>query len=108
MCKTPQIHREEILQFVHPPELCSVVFQKDQWCHSSMIQALSKAIDGIDIWQDPLVRRLAKLDSLENKAKLQKALCQRKTPCLTQLKAFLNRATVIHDELGPWTADTYI
>lgn len=105
ICRTPKTHREEMMQFVHRPELETVAFEASNWAHSKILQGLLEIRDQLVFQEDPLVRRLK---AKENSEELQKVLQKQKTPCQTQLKMFFARAETIHDELGPWAADLFV
>ncbi|PGH14756.1 hypothetical protein AJ80_05800 [Polytolypa hystricis UAMH7299] len=107
VCKTPKRYREEMLRFVHRPELCRVVVQGNTHEYSLTVKGLSKVPDGLDLNADPLVKRYKNRTDPKSSMKLSKAITTGKTPCSSQLRTFANRAQVIHDELGPWAADAF-
>ncbi|KAJ9270498.1 hypothetical protein DTO212C5_3287 [Paecilomyces variotii] len=107
--RSPTIHREELLQYVHQPELVTVPYRKDQLPYSQLLQSLGKlvteAFDNIE--NDPEIQRLRNADDPKSIDKLSDLLLSRKTPCQKELNRFLRSSIAIHDELGPWAADLF-
>ncbi|GAD94518.1 conserved hypothetical protein [Paecilomyces variotii No. 5] len=109
--RSPTIHREELLQYVHQPILMTVTYQTDGLHHSPLLLSLeslvAKALTNIE--NDPEIRRLRDADDLESMNWLSKLLLsEKKTPCQKELDRFLGSSSTIHDELGPWAADLLI
>lgn len=107
-CETPRIHREELMQYVHRPELCTVNFQVDSLEHSDILQSLDRIVDAVDIEQDPWVKKLRQQKSQRSQVDLSNTLEKRKTFCITEISKLRRQATSIHDDLGPWAADAFI
>ncbi|KAF3482717.1 dicer-like protein 2 [Arthroderma uncinatum] len=106
-CKTPKVNREEMMQFVHIPELRKVTYQKNSTMLLNMETKLLSMLHSIDITCDPFFRRYeGKLDT-KSQERFQQAL-DRKTPCLIQLKRCFTKIVHMYGELGPWAASTYI
>lgn len=110
ICRTPTIHREELLQHVHRPDISRIIYESDECPHSLLLLWLEilvdKALD--DIESDPLIKRLRMRDDLKSQQELTKALEKGKTPCRQELKSLLRHAREIHEELGSWAADVFI
>ncbi|KKZ62243.1 hypothetical protein EMCG_00410 [[Emmonsia] crescens] len=107
-CETPRIHREELMRYVHRPELCTVNFQVDSLEHSDILQSLDRIVDAVDIEQDPWVKRLRQQKNPRSQENLSNTLEKRKTFCITELSKLRRQATSIHGDLGPWAADAFI
>ncbi|ODH15088.1 hypothetical protein ACO22_06474 [Paracoccidioides brasiliensis] len=107
-CETPRIHREELMRYVHRPELYTVKFRTDSLIHSDMLQNLSRIVGTVDIEKDPWIKRLRRQEDRRSQGKLLYALEKRKTHCLSQLSKLLRQAINVHDDLGPWAADAFI
>lgn len=105
ICRTPKTHREEMMQYVHRPELETITFEASKWGHSRILQGLLEIRDRLVIQEDPLVKRLKANGNIKE---LEKVLEKDKTPCQSQLKMFFARAETIHSELGPWAADLFV
>ncbi|KAL3481424.1 dicer-like protein 2-1 [Aspergillus californicus] len=109
-CTTPQLHRHELLEHTHKPELHRILFTpivlecSPRW--GGMRKALQEAWGSLDLENDPYVKKLR--SSPRNMAALEKVLSTGKTYCNDQLKRFVDRATHIHEELGIWAADYFI
>ncbi|KAK2756784.1 Dicer-like protein 2 [Arachnomyces sp. PD_36] len=108
ICRTPKLHREEMMQYVHRPELGTVIFDGSKWPYSATLQALMEIRDKLDILDDPLVRKLKTDKRDRSQAWLLEILEKQKTPCRDQLKMLFTRADTIHSELGPWAADLFV
>lgn len=109
--RTPTLHRQEMLQHVYPPEIIAWTYSPSYFTNnvaSEMLKSLRIVYDGLDIWQDPFVLRLAAENSDCSERQLRKVLRSRKTFCFDQMKLLYNKTTRIFEELGPWAADHYL
>ncbi|KAL1966075.1 hypothetical protein VTN77DRAFT_4823 [Rasamsonia byssochlamydoides] len=110
ICRTPVIHREELLKYTHQPEVCTVVYEEYLGELSELLNSLEKLL-GLtlaDIENDPYVISLKEKKDAKSEAELLKILGSGKTLCRTQLTRLRNRALVIHRQLGPWAADVFV
>ncbi|KKK18219.1 hypothetical protein AOCH_004535 [Aspergillus ochraceoroseus] len=109
-CVTPRVHRHELLEHTHRPELQRILFSpvttEDVVHGSETLRALIRSWQMLDIEKDPYVKRLRE-SSVDGKA-LQKVLSTGKTYCGEQLKRLADRARHIFEELGEWAADYFI
>ncbi|EFQ99474.1 hypothetical protein MGYG_02485 [Nannizzia gypsea CBS 118893] len=106
-CKTPTIHREDMMQFVHIPELRKVSYQNDSIIPLNMELKFLSMLNDIDTKYDPFFQRYqGKTDrkSLERFS----LVAARKTPCFVQLKRCCRRISHMFGELGQWASSTYI
>ncbi|EER25487.1 Type III restriction enzyme, res subunit family protein [Coccidioides posadasii C735 delta SOWgp] len=108
VCVTPKMHREEMMQFIHMPEYCSIEYQPDVQNFSSIVEKLSVIINELDIENDPFVKFMRRRNDLKSRQRLLDAFENKKTPCLDQLKRCLRRSRVIHRELGPWASERFL
>jgi hypothetical protein len=110
VCRTPRVHRQELLKFTHRPHLQQIWYTPTDPAGfkgaSQALGALYHAWETLDIEGDPYIQRLRK-SSLDNEA-LQKALMTGKTYCREQLRRFVDRSRHIFEELGEWAAEFYI
>ncbi|GFF63212.1 RNA helicase/RNAse III, putative [Aspergillus lentulus] len=110
VCRTPRVHRQELLKFTHRPHLQQIWYTPTDptgfKSASQTLGALSYAWETLDIEDDPYIQRLRK-SPLDNKA-LQKALLTGKTYCREQLRRFIDRSRHIFEELGEWAAEYYV
>ena len=85
--KTPRLNRKELLRHVHLPDLMILQYSPrsigSSISHS--LERLRSLHDGLDIEQDPYVRRL-RADASERRVELTKILLARKTYCFLQIK----------------------
>ncbi|KAL8928886.1 MAG: hypothetical protein Q9208_001664 [Pyrenodesmia sp. 3 TL-2023] len=73
-----------------------------------LVTELSRLRIGLNIEQDPYVKKMRAYPASCDSVKLQKAILGRKTYCQEQLKNLSTRAGTIWTELGAWAADWYI
>ncbi|GFF27465.1 RNA helicase/RNAse III, putative [Aspergillus udagawae] len=110
VCRTPRVHRQELLKFTHRPHLQQIWYTPTDPAGfkgaSQALGALYHAWETLDIEGDPYIQRLRK-SPLDNEA-LQKALMTGKTYCREQLRRFVDRSRHIFEELGEWAAEYYI
>lgn len=108
--RTPKLNREELLRYVHKPSLIKLVYPSEvhNTRTSQLVTELSRLRIGLNIEQDPYVKKMRADPASCNSVKLQKAILGRKTYCQEQLKNLSTRAGTIWTELGPWAADWYI
>ncbi|OJD18331.1 hypothetical protein AJ78_01644 [Emergomyces pasteurianus Ep9510] len=107
-CETPRIHREELMRYVHRPELCTVKFRDDSLIYSDLLRSLDRVVDAIDIEQDPWVKWLEEQKDGRSQTRLLRVRETRKTFCISQLSKLRRQAMSIHADLGPWAADVFI
>ncbi|KAF7586490.1 Dicer-like protein 2 [Aspergillus hancockii] len=110
VCRTPRVHRQELLTYSYRPELRQIWFTpldpEGYKTQSKTLQALVHAWETIDLEDDPYVQQLRK--SPVNGEVLHKTLMTRKTDCNQQIKKFVERSCHIFEELGEWAAEYYI
>ncbi|KAI4146772.1 MAG: hypothetical protein L6R39_003331, partial [Caloplaca ligustica] len=107
--RTPKLNREELLRYVHKPALVKIVYPSGSLDirRSQLVMDLYKLKNGLDIEQDPYVKKMMSDPACDSRD-LQKVKLNRKTYCQEQLKNLSTRAETIWLELGPWAADWYI
>ncbi|KAI3140437.1 hypothetical protein CBS147326_2138 [Penicillium roqueforti] len=93
VCKTPRVHRTELLENTHRPHL-----ERLNYIHFDEAQAYN-------IDDDPWIESLRLKDQI---VELVKALNTGKTFCSEQLRIFEARSRHIYEELGGWAADFFI
>lgn len=102
--KTPKLHRSELLQYVHRPEMVSLSFPTGEGPPPPLLEDLSDMYSKLDIRQDPYAVAIR----TQNSGKYAKLLVTRKTYCQEQLKRLVRMSTDIYAELGPQAAELYI
>ena len=107
ICRTPRIHRAELLNFVHQPELLLTVYESHDGLSSKSFLVLESAYHMLDIKEDPYVRHLKQPEEYDE-AKLEKVYLNQKTYCREQLKRLIDSARTIDQELGCWATETYV
>ncbi|EER39516.1 dicer-like protein [Histoplasma capsulatum H143] len=107
-CETPRIHREELMRYVHRPELCTVNFQEDDSLGSDILRSLHEILQAVDMEQDPWIKKLRQQKDQRSQENLLNALEKRKTFCMAQMSKLLRQAVSIHEDLGQWAADAFI
>ncbi|KAJ5101267.1 hypothetical protein NUU61_003489 [Penicillium alfredii] len=110
VCKTPRVHRTELLEHTHQPHLERVEYlpcgKEDYGRGSRLLLLLTECAKAYEIKDDPYVEMLRR--NPDKKAKLDETLRTGKTFCSAQLKKFVERSCHIYDELGGWAADYFI
>lgn len=108
--RTPKVHREELLRFVHRPQLVRLIYPPIRHTDSG-----SKALDAlrllhinIDIHEDPYVIMLKNDPSTHSSTLLRDVLRSRKTHCQQLIGNFYAKAENIYRELGTWAAEYFI
>ncbi|KAL1954867.1 hypothetical protein VTO42DRAFT_509 [Malbranchea cinnamomea] len=108
VCKSPKIHREEMMQYVHRPTLEVIVWKRDMLERPKLEAAFAMILEkNMKIEDDPLVKRLRQRNDEKSRQKLDAALLRGKTVCRKQATACFHRTLDILDELGPWAAETF-
>lgn len=82
IARAPKIHRNEMLQCVHQPELIKLVYPSsgpEQHINPQALESLRSIYESLDIEQDPWVIRMKSDPSTCNARALQKALVSNKT-----------------------------
>ncbi|EGD99987.1 hypothetical protein TESG_07315 [Trichophyton tonsurans CBS 112818] len=106
-CKTPSFHHEEMMQYVHIPELLKISYQKDSTIPHNMEMKFLSMLNDIDIESDPFFQRYKGKTDRKSIERFMRAR-DRKTPCLDQLKRCFTRVSHIYGELGHWASSTFI
>lgn len=110
MCRTPRLHRSELVKYTQAPVLHRVWYAPSDVTAlmdgSQLMGPLIMLEENLDLEQDPLVKRLRKspCDGME----LQKVLKTRRTYCTEQITRFVKKSQHILEELGGWAADYFI
>ncbi|KAK0613693.1 hypothetical protein B0T14DRAFT_569711 [Immersiella caudata] len=109
-CKTPQIHRENLLSHVNRPTVSVEYYRpatQAACCRS--IESIRAVLSQLDINQDPEVIRYRTENSEWSLAQLGKILNKRQNTFVQgQLRTFCERAETLTDTLGTLAAEVYI
>lgn len=109
--RTPKIHREELLKYVHLPEMTPLVYNSDVGPKPTCLKGLFKMYISFvnDPQHDPYVIQLRSQHSEDSKTskKIQKAMLG-KTNSQEELKRLLTVADEVHKELGGQISNYYI
>ncbi|PSR90511.1 ATP-dependent helicase DCL-2 [Coniella lustricola] len=112
VCRSPTLHREELLLHSHRPSLFTVPFEAEPQLSyedfSPSMQKLTSARNNLNIMEDPYVLHLAAQKTESSYRKLEKAVLKRQTYVQDTMKAFCRRSLGIASELGAWAADWYM
>ena len=79
--RTPKINREEMLQFVHLPEMVRLLYLPDgsELTASPVLESLSEIYKSLDIDQDPWVIKMKSDPRTQNAKELRKAMISNRT-----------------------------
>ncbi|KAJ5835336.1 hypothetical protein N7447_001362 [Penicillium robsamsonii] len=109
VCKTPRVHRTELLENTHRPHLERVnyiPFDETRYGFGSrLLSSLIECCRAYNIEDDPWIESLRSKDQT---VELTEALTTGKTFCSEQLRIFQARSRHIYEELGGWAADFFI
>ncbi|KAG9856073.1 P-loop containing nucleoside triphosphate hydrolase protein, partial [Aureobasidium melanogenum] len=107
---TPRLHRSELMQYVHIPELLKRTFESRDApdTPNTLREALTAAIHLYKIREDPYLVEVIQTGGSDMKARVDEVLMSRKTYCTDQLRALRKRAEVIARDISPSAAETYI
>ncbi|KAI0885310.1 uncharacterized protein GGS22DRAFT_163408 [Annulohypoxylon maeteangense] len=109
VCKSPTIHREELLSIVKRPVMRYIFYsQTDDILQTRMMQSLAEVYLNMDIYRDPYIVRLREEGSERSIVALKKALGKRSTYVFDQMKYLWRKSSEIQKELGSWAADYFI
>ena len=110
MCRTPRLHRSELVKYTQAPILHRIWYAPSEPLAlidgTQLLGPLMMLEAGLDIEQDPYVKRLRRspCDGME----LQKVLLSGKTYCSEQIVRFRKKSQHILEQLGGWAADYFI
>ncbi|MCJ1405712.1 Dicer-like protein 2 [Xylographa trunciseda] len=110
LSKTPKQHREELLRYVHLPEMKILVYPESVSVSEDppLLRSLLRIYSELDVRTDPYVVKLRTTGHGDNSKQIRNALMSRKTYCQDQIKRLCSMAVNVHEELGPWAAELYI
>ncbi|KAF2143233.1 uncharacterized protein K452DRAFT_350330 [Aplosporella prunicola CBS 121167] len=110
--KTPKLHRMELLQFTHRPELVPLPYKYEPTEGPLIYSTLGSAYYGLDIAEDPYVLSLRKRIDESNDAEALKELkrvsLSYKTYVHEQVRKLYSRASEVLNELGGSATEFYI
>ncbi|KAJ6117880.1 hypothetical protein N7523_005778 [Penicillium sp. IBT 18751x] len=110
VCKTPRIHRSELLEHVHRPQLQTISYLPHRTGEglegSRLLLPLRRCVESFDPQNDPYTELLRQKP--ETRERAEKALKSGKTFCSEQLTKFLQTSYHIYEELGGWATDYFI
>ncbi|KAK3315325.1 hypothetical protein B0H66DRAFT_606212 [Apodospora peruviana] len=117
VCRTPTLHREELLAQVNRPEMITVPYGTPadstevtySFATTRTMASLRQVYHQLDIMMDPYILRLLKSKNTpRTQEAIRKAMEKHNTYCQRQMESFCARALEICKQLGPWAADYYI
>ena len=110
LSRTPKLHREELLQYVHLPEMKTLLYPESVSGSDNppLLKGLLRIYSELDIRSDPYVGKLRAAGHGDDSKQLRKALMSRKTYCQDQMKGLCAMAFNVYEELGPWAVERYI
>ncbi|KAI2632049.1 hypothetical protein GGR54DRAFT_582008 [Hypoxylon sp. NC1633] len=109
VCRSPVIHREELISVVKRPVLHSVFYSKPGYTPwTTAMQSLGEVYNSLDIYKDPYIIRLRGDNSERSRLALIEALKTTTTYIFTQMASLWRKSEVIHEELGAWAANFFI
>nr|CAB91758.2 related to RNA helicase/RNAseIII CAF [Neurospora crassa] len=110
VCRTPTIHREELLAHVNRPEML-VVSYGDSGTDPTPTDLMTRFLEAyhrLDISKDPDVLLLKAQRTERAREKLRQMITKKDTLAQKELRGVYNRALLVRREIGPWAADYYL
>ncbi|KZL77586.1 Dicer-like protein 2 (RNase3 domain-containing protein) [Colletotrichum tofieldiae] len=109
VCKSPTIHRSDLLACVKKPNMAYVSFQRRR-CYETpdSLRSLKRAMQSLDILDDPYVLHLQSERTDRNRRALMAVLESHDTYIQNQMTSFGRQANQIFHDLGSWAAEYYI
>ncbi|MCJ1379666.1 Dicer-like protein 2 [Xylographa soralifera] len=110
LSKTPKLHREELLRYVHLPEMKTLIYPESVSGSENppLLKGLLRTYSELDIRSDPYVVKLRAASHGGYSEQLRNALLSRKTYCQDQMKSLCGMAINVFEELGSWAVELYI
>ncbi|KAI1097702.1 hypothetical protein F4804DRAFT_326752 [Jackrogersella minutella] len=109
VCKSPSIHREELMSIMNRPSLHYVPYSdSDSTLFTYTIRNLATVYHELNIYHDPYIIRLRADGSERSQVALKKALGEKDTYVFRQMRSLCNKSLELQKQLGPWAADHYI
>lgn len=113
ICRTPRLHREELLHHVHRPSLTQIHFEAinvsaNASNRTNAMVSLLCVYRALDILKDPEILDLKTINTEESEEQIKRAILGHKTFVQDQMKSFSATTIKLHGELGAWAADFFI
>ncbi|KAI1471063.1 uncharacterized protein F4812DRAFT_164917 [Daldinia caldariorum] len=111
VCKSPSIHRDELLSVVKRPTMTHVFYtqpDEDDFPLTNTMKSLAGVYYSLDINEDPYIVRLRRDKRERSQVELEKALRNKDTYVFSQMQSLWRKSVTIHRELGNWAADYFI
>ncbi|KAI1083944.1 hypothetical protein F5B20DRAFT_526111 [Whalleya microplaca] len=109
VCKSPSIHREELLSAVNRPAMSCVFYSYPARVpYTNSMESLENVYQGLNIFKDPYVLRLQATNTERSNAALIKTLRKKDTFIFSQFKSLCRKTVELSRELGPWASDYFI
>lgn len=102
--RTPKLHREDLLQFVHPPTMSEVVYDPCYEATLGLFTQLQTTCNSMTLENDPYIKNL----KLQDQDQYIKAIRKGRSYTKDTMKKLVRTAQDVHDELGPSLCYTYI
>ncbi|KAJ5691807.1 hypothetical protein N7462_001230 [Penicillium macrosclerotiorum] len=110
VCKTPRVHRSELLKHVHRPQLECIRYKQctteQPMLGTRLLYSLIHCAKAYDIHEDPYMEMLRY--KLESQGSAELLSQTGKTFCSEQLAKLIERSRHMYEELGGWATDYFI
>ncbi|KAI1173067.1 RNase3 domain-containing protein [Nemania sp. FL0916] len=109
VCKSPTLHREELVAAVKRPTLsCVTVPERGSHPFIDSMANLAAAFRSLNIYEDPYILHLQNSRTTKSAYKLKRALEKRETPALKQIQSLYRKGAEMHQQLGLWGSEYFI
>lgn len=112
VCRTPTIHRSELLAQVNRPTVVYISYdpltELEATAMTRTMASLQNARNGLDIRQDPYVQQMFLENTERSRMKLREAIQRQNTHTFQQMASLCRKSAELRKELGTWAADYFI
>lgn len=112
VCRTPTIHREELLARVKRPTVRLATYTKAgeevNISFPPCLKSLEAVYRGLKINEDPYILHLASQKTERSRRELQEAVMKRDTFIYNQMKQLIIASRMLFTEIGPWAVEFFI
>lgn len=112
ICRTPTLHREELLARVHRPTVRVIPYTDPgpavNMAYPPSLASLEAVYQELNIKEDPFIKYLAVQNTEQSCCVLQEAVGKRDTFIQKQMKQLVRASRRLLAEIGPWAVDLFI
>lgn len=113
VCKSPTLHRDELLGRVKRPKLTPILYTMCQPAMSDggfpqVLRRLINAYEGMVVREDPYIRHLMAQSDPRSERELERAIEKQDTFLCIQVRLLKRTARMLLEEMGVWATEYFI